>query len=243
MTPADLARITQRNIRTVQEAEALIDRLFRSYSAILSIDPDDIRDDDEFLRRLRVELENPIMSIPGLERVIEKASGIISQYPASMGEMRSLYHVILETGIRTYLSKANAEFLAEFRTFISRRVAEKTPYTEIMKELHDRYSELPRYRVKRVVRTEMMRANNLLNYYAGIKEFGHDAYYRVTTHPDPCPICRERYKFGEVIFPASDTANIPPLHPNCRCTISWLPLSEIPGDLRRQSRQPISRGG
>lgn len=49
MTPADLNRITRRNIRTVQEAEALIDRLFRSYSAILNIDPDDIRDDDELL--------------------------------------------------------------------------------------------------------------------------------------------------------------------------------------------------
>ena len=91
--------------------------------------------------------------------------------------------------------------------------------------LGEKIDSLSRSRCQAIARTETCRAANIAN-YLNAKEMGAKSY-SVICNDGCCEYCQDEYGtdemggVGETVYDIEDTDNLPPLHPNCRCTPVW----------------------
>lgn len=91
------------------------------------------------------------------------------------------------------------------------------PISSYAKELSDRFKDVQYWQAKRLVRTEMnhMLLQSTIDKY---KQAGFTKY-KILTVDSACEHCKQ---LKDQVFDIDNLvwgANIPPLHPNCRCTI------------------------
>lgn len=187
--------------------------------------------EDEFIEKVFNKAMNPIYSVKGVETVIDAAVAAFEQYHMPLGMRKELFQEILKSDVSGYMARVNREVGDDILKQMTRMVSEKKPYTEMIKELGNHYESLASFRSRTIVRTEMLRAGNLVEYQRGLLS-PMNQYYRVISHPNCCEECAERYEYGNAFFPADDYDSIPPLHPNCRCVIDWPSVTELPEDLQ-----------
>lgn len=91
----------------------------------------------------------------------------------------------------------------------------------VAKEIESTLDGINRSRARTIARTEIKRAQTTSNYMIA-KERGATAYrYKcgAETEHYPCEICEE--DCGET-FPIDDLEHLPPRHPNCRCSVTFV---------------------
>ena len=115
---------------------------------------------------------------------------------------------------------------------------------EIAKNISKEIDTINRTRARTIARTEVARTQTISNYIVA-NERGATGY-TVVCRPDCCEYCAEIYAEltddaydelqdeikngendghligGEKVFPMSDTDNLPPFHPNCRCSANYV---------------------
>ena len=118
---------------------------------------------------------------------------------------------------------------------------------EIAKQIESEVATVNNTRAKAIVRTELQRTAVISDYVIN-KERGATGWY-VECRPDACEYCKEcwiedwspendtapkeveientqgemevRAWEGDMVYDINDTAMLPPVHPNCRCTVFY----------------------
>lgn len=91
---------------------------------------------------------------------------------------------------------------------------------ETAKVIGEKIDSLSKTRCQAIARTETCRAANIAN-YLNAKKMGARSY-SVICNEGACEYCLDEYGDNEdTIYDINDTENLPPLHPNCRCTPYW----------------------
>lgn len=187
--------------------------------------------EDEFIEKVFKKAVNPIYSVKGIEEVISGVGRAFTAYDMPLGLRKELFNEVLKSDISGYMAKVNREVGDDILKQMSRMVSEKKPYTEMMTELPRRYESLSTFRSRTIVRTEMLRAGNMVEYQRGLADPSNQ-YFRVISHPNCCPECAELYGYGESFFRADEVDKLPPLHPNCRCVVDWPSVFDLPPELQ-----------
>lgn len=143
------------------------------------------------------------------------------------GVQTELVKSLIEEDVKGYIAKLTDELKVNLREKFLEAYDTSKPPLELARDLTREVEGLASHRARTIARTETMRASNLSEYVRGVYVKGFQAY-TVTSAEDCCEDCAEAYEHGGRVFRADDTDMMPPLHPNCRCTIVWVPLSETP---------------
>lgn len=137
----------------------------------------------------------------------------------------------------------NTHVLAkQVKEIVKKGITTGKSYTRLSQELRDKMDS-GKYQAARVIRTEM-------NYFhtmgtlEGLKETGCKKYVFVAQleGPDnaPCNHCQDLDLEVFDIEEALSGKNLPPMHPNCRCTIAGVYNEDILKRLERRARDPVT---
>lgn len=194
-------------------------------------------DVDEWLTRLGSSI-TVIKYEEHVERLAEsiaRASGATTTMPP--GAQLELVKSMIREDVKGYIEKLTDDLKVNLTEKLLEAYDAKKPPLELARELTREVEGLAAHRARTIARTETMRASNLAEYVRGVYVKGFQAY-RVTSAVDCCEECAETYQYGEAIFGADETDLMPPLHPNCRCTLLWLPLTETPEEFLNEPVTP-----
>ena len=143
---------------------------------------------------------------------------------------RKLTQVVIEDTVGKLISNVGEDIKTSVREIVATGFNEKKAPTDIAKDIDAKIESINKTRARTIARTEVKRANTVSNYIVS-KERGADAYY-VDCHPDACPLCVEYYGEGnnapgndrghDNIYPIDDVEHLPPVHPNCRCSATFI---------------------
>ena len=143
---------------------------------------------------------------------------------------RKLTQIVIENRVGGLIRNVGEDIQQSVRDIIQTGFEEAKPPMEIAKEIESQIDTINTTRARAIARTEVKRANTVSNYVVA-KERGANAYY-VDCHPDACELCVEYYGEGEnapgddkghdTIYPIDDTEHLPPVHPNCRCSATFI---------------------
>jgi hypothetical protein len=143
---------------------------------------------------------------------------------------RKLTQIVIENRVGGLIRHVGEDIQQSVRDIIKTGFEEAKPPLEIAKEIESQIDTINTTRARAIARTEVKRANTVSNYVVA-KERGANAYY-VDCHPDACELCVEYYGEGENapgddkghdnIYPIDDTEHLPPVHPNCRCSATFI---------------------
>ena len=95
---------------------------------------------------------------------------------------------------------------------------------KMAKRISEEVSSIKNKRARTIARTEIARTSTVSDYIIA-KERGA-THYTVNCRSTRCSICKKLYcknseTGGDVEYPIEDTSNLPPLHPNCRCSANF----------------------
>ena len=148
---------------------------------------------------------------------------------------RKLTQVVIENNVGNLIQNVGEDIKTSVRDIVKTGFTEKKAPMDIAKDIETKIDTINRTRARTIARTEVKRANTISNYVVA-KERGANGYY-VDCHPDACPICVEYYGEGENapgndkghdnIYPIDDTEHLPPVHPNCRCSATFIKEDNI----------------
>lgn len=204
-------------------AQKLVDKILRD-TETLAQHSENI---DEWIERLGLHIttaryEDDIMRIAE-----EAAKGTVAANRMKPGVQVELVKSMVREDVQGYFQKLMRVYHEDLRGRFLEAYDARKPPLEFARDLTKQVSGMTDHRARTIARTETMRASNLAEYARGVYEKGFQAF-RVTSAQDCCKECAEVYQYGETVFRADETDMMPPLHPNCRCTVAWLPLSETP---------------
>ena len=147
---------------------------------------------------------------------------------------RKLTQLTIENAVGDLITNVGEDIKQSVRDIIKTGFEESKAPVDIAKDIENRIDVINKTRARAIARTEVKRTTTISNYIVS-KERGADAYY-VDCHPEACPLCEEYFGEGkdapgdnkghDNIYPIDDTEHLPPVHPNCRCSATFIKQSD-----------------
>lgn len=212
------------------------DRLFEEIKRRLTRDIEKYDTVEEYLAaHEEYTVQNPLKTT-GYDAVMTKLiSQSVTNVKFSRQAQRKLTQVTIENAVGDLISNVGEDIRMSVRDIIKNGYAEKKAPIDIAKDIETKIDSINKTRARTIARTEVKRANTISNYIIA-NERGANAYY-VDCHPEACPLCVEYYGEGEnapgndrghdIIYPIDDTEHLPPVHPNCRCSATFIRSDEV----------------
>ena len=217
--------------KLIKQGIRYTDRLFQEIKRRLTHDINKYDTVEEYLAAHQDYMITNPLTVTGYDAVMVKLiSQSLHNVKFSRQAQRQLTQIVIETQVGGLIRNVGEDIQQSIRDIIKQGFTEKKAPTDIAKDIENRIDVINNTRAKTIARTEVKRANTISNYVVS-KERGANAYY-VDCHPEACPLCVEYFGEGEnapgndkghdVIYPIDDTEHLPPVHPNCRCSATFI---------------------
>ena len=187
------------------------------------------KDLDEWMEKLSPYVANNcfntgIHAAKALE-IVQQISGVVDQTSLPSGSNAEIVKGTMAEACYTMVTNVGEDIKTEMQQIAVESYNQRNTPQQTAKMLGDKIDSLSQSRCQTIARTETCRAANLSN-YINAKEMGAKSY-RVICNEGCCEYCQDEYGTdesggtGETLYSIDDQDNMPPLHPNCRCTPVW----------------------
>ena len=179
------------------------------------------KDVDEFLERMSPYInENVFVTGIHAEAMNEIIQNIVKTANLNLtprGANAELTKGILSDICFIYVSNVGKDIQTELQKIGVECYNNKMAPRETAKVIGERIDTFSTTRCQTIARTETIRASNLSNHVQARTDGAMS--YTVHCNAGACDHCIAEYGENEdTVYDINDTVNLPPFHPNCRCT-------------------------
>lgn len=215
--------------KLIQQGIKYNDRLFEEIKRQLSVGIRYSETIEEFLERVQewTSDKQGILVNGYDESIIPLILASTNNAKWSRASQRRLWEITIRDTVGDLITGVNENIRQEVKDILLDR--ENKTRQQLAKEMSERIDVINNKRGRAIVRTEMKRADTTANYITA-KERGAKRY-SVYCRSDRCPICQEAFckdqspdsksNGNDVYYDIDDTSVLPPLHPNCRCSVKY----------------------
>ena len=169
---------------------------------------------------------NPLQSTGYTDTMIALILAETNNHKFSRPSQRELTRVTIENYVGTLIANVGEDIKARVRDIVTEEYnnPEGSNPQRMAKRISDEVEGIRNKRARTIARTEIARTATVSDYIIA-KERGA-THYTVNCRSTRCPICKKMYcknseTGGDVEYSIEDTDNLPPLHPNCRCSANF----------------------
>ncbi len=169
---------------------------------------------------------NPLQSTGYTETMIALILAETNNHKFSRPSQRELTRVTIENYVGNLITNVGEDIKQTVRDIVTEEYnnPEGSNPQKMAKRISDEVEGIKNKRARTIARTEIARTSTVSDYIIA-KERGA-THYTVNCRSTRCPICKKMYcnnreTGGDVEYSIDDTGNLPPLHPNCRCSANF----------------------
>lgn len=152
--------------------------------------------------------------------IVQQITGVVDQTSLPTGSNAEIVKGTMAEACYTLVVNLGEDIKSEMQQIAVESYNQKNTPQQTAKLLADKIDVLDKTRARTIARTETCRAANLSN-YINAKEMGARSY-TVICNEGACEYCIDEYgENQDTVYSIDDQDNMPPLHPNCRCTPVW----------------------
>ena len=152
--------------------------------------------------------------------IINQISDVVYQTSLPSGSNAEILKGVMAEACYTMVTNVGEDLKTEMQKIAVESYNQRNTPRETAKLLEQRIDVLDKTRARVIARTETCRAANLGN-YLNAKQMGAKSY-SVICNEGACEYCIAEYgENQDTKYDINDTDNMPPFHPNCRCTPVW----------------------
>jgi len=156
---------------------------------------------------------------------------------------KELVRVTIENYIGDLIANVGEDIKTSVRDIVKEGYNEGLPQDEIAENIAKEITAIKNTRARAIARTEIARAATVSDYIIN-RERGA-THFTVDCRDTACPICKQaflkdpnqkptgRAMNGDVVFTIDQVDELPPKHPNCRCSARYKRLGPEVEELRR----------
>ena len=203
------------------------DKLFDEISRRLEkgvLDSDTL---EEFLRKTKeYTTNNPLVSTDYDKTMINIILAETNNHKFSRPAQKELVRVTIENKVGDLIRDVGEDIKQSVRDIVTEEYnnPEGSNPQKMAKQISKKVSGIKNKRAKTIARTEIARTATISDYIIASERGA--THYTVTCRSTRCPICKKMYcksseTGGDVEYSMEDTSNLPPLHPNCRCSANF----------------------
>ena len=160
-----------------------------------------------------------------VREIINSIVGAVDQTSLPSGANAELVKGTMAEACMTMVTNVGEDIRTELQRIAVESYNNRLAPAETAKVIGEKIDSLSKTRCQAIARTETCRAANIAN-YLNAQEMGAKSY-SVICNDGCCEYCQDEYGtdesggVGDTVYSIEDTDNLPPLHPNCRCTPVW----------------------
>ena len=203
------------------------DKLFDEISRRLEkgvLDSDTL---EEFLRKTKeYTTNNPLVSTDYDKTMINIILAETNNHKFSRPAQKELVRVTIENKVGDLIRDVGEDIKQSVRDIVTEEYnkPEGSNPQKMAKQISKKVSGIKNKRAKTIARTEIARTATISDYIIASERGA--THYTVTCRSTRCPICKKMYcksseTGGDVEYEITDTSNLPPVHPNCRCSANF----------------------
>ena len=169
---------------------------------------------------------NPLQSTGYTDTMIALILAETNNHKFSRPSQRELTRVTIENYVGNLIANVGEDIKQTVRDIVTEEYnnPEGSNPQKMAKRISDEVEGIKNKRARTIARTEIARTSTVSDYIIA-KERGA-THYTVNCRSTRCPICKKMYcknseTGGDVEYIIEDTDNLPPLHPNCRCSANF----------------------
>lgn len=172
---------------------------------------------------------NPLQSSGYTDTMLALILAETNNHKFSRPSQRELTRVTIENYVGNLIANVGEDIKARVRDIVTEEYnnPEGSNPQKMAKRISDEVEGIKNKRARTIARTEIARTSTVSDYIIA-KERGA-THYTVNCRSTRCDICKKRYcnnptanpTGGDVEYSIEDTSNLPPLHPNCRCSANF----------------------
>lgn len=182
---------------------------------------------ESFLEHTReYTTNNPLQSTGYTETMLALILAETNNHKFSRPSQRELTRVTIENYVGTLIANVGEDIKQTVRDIVTEEYnnPEGSNPQKMAKRISEEVSSIKNKRARTIARTEIARTSTVSDYIIA-KERGA-THYTVNCRSTRCTECKKKYcknskTGGDVEYPIEDTSNLPPLHPNCRCSANF----------------------
>ena len=169
---------------------------------------------------------NPLQSSGYTDTMLALILAETNNHKFSRPSQRELTRVTIENYVGNLIANVGEDIKARVRDIVTEEYnnPEGSNPQKMAKRISEEVEGIKNKRARTIARTEIARTSTVSDYIIA-KERGA-THYTVNCRSTRCPICKKMYcntseTGGDVEYSIEDTSNLPPLHPNCRCSANF----------------------
>ena len=169
---------------------------------------------------------NPLVSTGYTDTMLALILAETNNHKFSRPSQRELTRVTIENYVGNLISNVGEDIKQTVRDIVTEEYnnPEGSNPQKMAKRISEEVSSIKNKRARTIARTEIARTSTVSDYIIA-KERGA-THYTVNCRSTRCTECKKKYcnnsrTGGDVEYSIEDTSNLPPLHPNCRCSANF----------------------
>ena len=169
---------------------------------------------------------NPLVSTGYTDTMLALILAETNNHKFSRPSQRELTRVTIENYVGNLITNVGEDIKQTVRDIVTEEYnnPEGSNPQKMAKRISDEVEGIKNKRVRTIARTEIARTATVSDYIIA-KERGA-THYTVNCRSTRCTECKKKYcknskTGGDVEYSIEDTSNLPPLHPNCRCSANF----------------------
>ena len=169
---------------------------------------------------------NPLQSTGYTDTMIALILAETNNHKFSRPSQRELTRVTIENYVGNLIANVGEDIKQTVRDIVTEEYnnPEGSNPQRMAKRISEEVEGIKNKRARTIARTEIARTATVSDYIIA-KERGA-THYTVNCRSTRCTECKKKYcnnsrTGGDVEYEIEDTDNLPPLHPNCRCSANF----------------------
>jgi len=192
---------------------------------------------------------NPLVTSGYDKKMLELILQETNNHKFSRPAQKELARVTIENYVGEKIVDVGDDVKESVREIVKDGYNQNLSQDEIAANISNRVSVIKNKRARAIARTEVARTATVSDYIIN-KERGATHWY-VECRNTACPICKQAWHngwteandgsftpsdtsaggkgwIGDKVYPMTDTASLPPIHPNCRCVVYFVNENDLP---------------
>ena len=220
------------------------DSLFEEIKKKVTFDLEHSDSLEQFLERTKdYTISNPLVTTGYADTMSQLVSQATHNTRFARASQRQLVRTIIQDQVGHLVTNVGEDLKQSIRDVVKQGYDEGLHSRDIAKNLNKEIDTISNTRAKAIARTEVARTHTISDYVVA-KDKGATGY-TVVCRPDCCEYCAEIYADltdneydslqediengnndgqligGEKVFSMDNTDDLPPFHPNCRCSANF----------------------
>ena len=220
------------------------DRLFNEIKRKVTQDLENSDSLEQFLERTKdYTISNPLITTGYMGRMSQLVAQATYNTRFARASQRQLVRTVIQNQVGHLITNMGEDLKQNIRDVVKQGYDEGLHSREIAKNISKEIDIINNTRAKAIARTEVARTQTISDYIVA-KDKGAVGY-TVVCRPDCCPYCAEIYAEltgeeydslqedvengtndgrligGDKVFSMDNTDDLPPYHPNCRCSVNF----------------------